>query len=49
MKFISNKKAGAIRKDWELKLEKDSFGTDNSFESEEIDDFNEEEKFNVSP
>jgi hypothetical protein len=31
MKFIANKKAGYIKKDWEDKKEKDSFGTDNSF------------------
>jgi len=42
MKFISDKKAGYIQKDWELELVPDSFNTDNSFESEELDDFIEE-------
>ena len=31
LKFISNKKAGTIKKDWELDKVADSFGTDNSF------------------
>jgi hypothetical protein len=46
MKFISNKKAGIIRKDWEEESFHDSFGTDNSFVSEEMDDFDE---FNEAP
>ena len=30
-----------IQKDWDINLEKDSFNTDNSFTSEELDDFDE--------
>ena len=41
MKFIANKKAGQIKKDWELNDDSNSFNTDNSFQSEEMDDFKE--------
>jgi hypothetical protein len=50
LKFISNKKAGIIKKDWEVNREEseDSFGTDNSFE-EELDDFDENESIKDAP
>ena len=48
MKFISDKKAGYIQKDWEVDESKNSFGTDNSFE-EELDDFLDKKDVGVSP
>ena len=48
MKFISDKKAGYIQKDWEVDESNNSFETDNSFE-EEFDDFIDKEDVGVSP
>jgi len=48
MKFISDKKAGYIQKDWEVDESKNSFDTDNSFD-EELDDFIDKKDVGVSP